>query len=152
MRKILLLLAIAVLSAGCRYRPMSEAEGERTFVVAHDHAAGGAFDRSEVWISEAFTSAKAVIDVRQPVNGLIIGKGTMRVLSAGTLVQQPIPLDVVLRITNADRSTSIVIRVRSPYGSQVQMEEGDIAKIQAEVERLAKSFALSLGGTIQAGR
>lgn len=151
MRNALLFLALATLAAGCTYRPMSEAEGERTFVVAHALGAGAAFDRSEVWISEAFVSAKAVIDVRQPTNGLIIGKGTMRALSAGKLVQKPIPLDVVLRITCADQSTGLVVRVRSPYGDQVQMEDGDIANIQAEVERLAGSFAASLGGTIRAG-
>jgi len=151
MQNILVLSAIIIVLFGCQYRPMSEAESERSFIVAHTLGSSSAFDKSEVWISETFTSAKAVIDVRQPANGLIIGKGTMRVRSAGKLVQQPIPLDVVIRITNAEGSTGLVIRVRSPYGDQVQMESGDIANIQAEVERLAASFASSLGGTIVSG-
>jgi hypothetical protein len=104
-----LLAALLLLSAaisGC-YREVADSEKTEVYTVAHTHTKAEAYNIAEVWIAEHYVSAKAVIDVRQPDAGLLLGKGVVQVQNDPLGLADSMPQDISFKIQNANQVTTI---------------------------------------------
>lgn len=144
-----LLFTTALAISGCDAgRAMTDSESRGDYRITHSLAKAEAFNRTEVWLAETFVSAKAVIDVKQPDTGIIIGKGRTTIRSAQPGIMAPIQMDVALRINNADRLTELRCVMQSPYGSGVELTAPQRADVRSTCDLLAEGLAKSLGGQL----
>ncbi len=135
-----------MLLCGCT-RYMSPQEQVRTFTISHEKSRADVYNATEIWISETFVSAKAVIDVRQPEAGVIIGKTN---LSASNGAPWPTiyTFDAAFKFTSRDHETVIVVTAHPPGGDDTPREDVVIKSAISEIRRLVVSFADRMGGKI----
>ena len=144
-----ILLAAFFLLCGCGARhALSEQDAARSYTITHDKTQRQAYNAAEVWISETFVSAKAVIDVRQPDSGLLIGKTYVDLRQVVALAGRTARYEVVLKITNLDKSTTVRGLIRPEWGDSIMGEDNELAELVGKVDGFANDLASHLGGTV----
>lgn len=141
-----LVLAIfgTLILAGCIPQPRTSAELATSYAISHPLAQRKAYDTAEVWIGEHFASAKAVIEVRQPDAGVLLGNVSF---TTSNLPGSTIYVKALMKITLKDKSASIQF---APDES-LNYTDGQVEELRARTYNLASGLAGALEGTLQSG-
>ncbi len=142
MPRFLIVAAAVLFLAGCFPREMSVEERTSTYTITHPMVQKKAYEAAELWVAENFASAKAVIDVRQPDAGLLLGKGVLRVQNAGGF-GDPALADIVLKIANNDRTTRFDVTL-----SEGSYTDGQLKDVATKADSMAATLAQALTGTV----
>jgi len=144
---VTMLLSASLLLCGCQER-LTTAQREPSFVITHQKTGRQAYDAAEVWIAQSFVSAKAVIEVRQPDNGLLIGNGSTEVEIRPAQFMAPAMVEQYrysLKIANSDHSTVLSYEIEDrAYNTEAAVQ------ILPGLRQASRKLAEALSGTVTA--
>lgn len=84
-------------------------------VIEHKESASNSFEVSKMWLANTFNDSKSVIEYSSKENGTIIGKGFIKNVSYGTLVQMDTRF--TLKIEVKDNKTRLTFQDMVQYPS-----------------------------------
>lgn len=135
-------VCLSVFAIGCMGRTMQPEERERNVHVEHQLTRQQAYDKSEIWSVETRSIDKAVINVRQPDNGLILGKGIFNLWGDEVSITQPYtPVRVTFKFTHKDKGTDILLTFEEAH-------ERWAARFSEKAQDIAQSLAKTLDGKV----
>ncbi len=108
---ILMLLLI-----GCGQPVVPSSQLTYTEIIEHKELASNSFEISKMWLANTFNDSKSVIEYSNKENGTIIGKGILKNVSYGTLVQMDTRF--TLKIEVKDNKTRLTFQDMVQYPNQ----------------------------------
>jgi hypothetical protein len=149
MRGLIILLLFSMLICGCGPRQvLSIDETTRNYSITHQLKQRMAYDATEVWIAQTFVSAKNVIDVRQPENGLLIGKTILAITQTTGIAAMSARYDVTIKVINTDNAAAVVCSINQFGGTEVAGTHDEMNELLNGVDCLVDQLAVSIGGAV----
>jgi len=129
---------------GAARTSLPESDKYHHYEIAHGRSMASAYQATELWMARAFTSAKSVVDMKQPESGTIIAK-PMASWQAGGSMGAKKYTPYFLQIVNKDNSTTVDITFGASSGAwSGYPSEGEMRRIKAEFDGLAASLQRAL--------
>lgn len=133
---------LAALMCGCIPQSRTSAELATSYPITHALTQRKAYDAAEIWIGEHFASAKAVIEVRQPDAGVLLGNVSF---TTSNLPGSTVNVKALMKINLKDQSALIQF---APDES-LSYTDGQIQELHARTYNLAAGLATALDGAMQ---
>ena len=105
-----------LLLIGCGQPVVPSSQLTYTEIIEHKELASNSFEISKMWLANTFNDSKSVIEYSNKENGTIIGKGILKNVSYGTLVQMDTRF--TLKIEVKDNKTRLTFQDMVQYPNQ----------------------------------